>query len=421
MKIYKKYDKILKIVKNFKSKNKEVKMKEKIDIGFKGYYLSRKVDTRKIESSQREIEDYKNGSLARFINPFIKEFNNLVSLDYVIKSDKLEEVDYGVMEDDLKDIKYGLITNSGILAFQYKRGKIKETKEGVFGFRNNTDFGVAVKTILKKGLGNFKMITFENLKDYYKKSKIIGKFRTCQLQDSFVKNTHLIYINPMKREFKVLPNKSHMLALQQIIEMANRSRQNGEKLERRSLEIINGLLFSGTEREGERGLGKFRDTNILVQWWDAFVLREVLERDYLGNPTRYNNTPLIKEIQALLDWYNSANDVSSIVKASILMLEISRLQPFRDGNKRTARLFSNYELIKSGYPIVAFRADSKGSFDNRLARCINSRDISDFADYLVDMIDQQQQAYLNEVTTLAHYLDDDMAHSKVHEIDGEKQ
>ena len=117
-----------------------------MEIGFKGYKLSREIDTSKIEEQQKRIEGYKSGKYASFVIPFLQAFNNLVNLDYVIKSDKLEDVDYGEAEDNLRDIKYGLITNSGILAFQYSAGKQLDENQ-VFGFINNTKFVLDKNTI----------------------------------------------------------------------------------------------------------------------------------------------------------------------------------------------------------------------------------------------------------------------------------
>lgn len=381
---------------------------------YKGYYLTKEIDTTKIEEQQKKIEEYKKGKYAPFVEPFLQSFNNLVNLDYVVRSDKLEDVDYGEMEDELKSIKYGLITNSGILAFQYSAGKeLDENK--VFGFRNNTDFGLAINTILKKPGSKFKFITLESLKDFYKHSKITGKYRTCQFLDTVVKDTHLVYINPFKREFKVLPNKNHMVALEQIVELANLAREEGEKLEPHTVEVINEILFNGTEREGESGIGKFRDTNVRVGdfAWQPVIIRQVIERDDLGNPIRYDNTPLINEIKELFDWYNTADDVPPIIKATILNIEISRIQPFRDGNKRTSRLFANFELLRAGYPIVAFRTESKTKYDDRLIKAINDKDITEYAEYLTEMVSMQQQAYLNEIETLIYYLED--------ELEGEKE
>ena len=131
------------------------------------------------------------------------------------------------------------------------------------------------------------------------------------------------------------------------------------------------------------------------------------KRDDLGNPIEYDNTPLIKEIDELFAWYNST-DLSPVIKATIMNLELARMQPFRDGNKRVSILFTNYELIKNGYPTITFRAKSKVEYDDRLARGINSKDITEFAQYLIDMIYLQQNAYLNEIETLKLYLEDDM-------------
>lgn len=385
-------------------------MDERRDIGFKGYYLSGDLDLSKIREQHRLIEQYRTGDLSRFIDPFLKAFSNLINLDYVIKSDKLENVDYGDIEEDLKGIKYALITNSGVLAFQYGKSRKLVGEDGVYGFRNDTDFGDVFKEIIKSKNGRFKIISFDNLQNFYKKSKVNDGFRTCQLQDSFVKNTHLIFINPVSNEFKVLPNKNHMLAIEQIIEMAKRASESGEKLNKKALESINKLLFAGSEHDGETGIGKFRQTNVLVGWppmWDTIVIRQVVKRDDLGNPIEYNNEPLLKEIDELFDWYNSTN-LSPVIKAAIMNLELARIQPFRDGNKRVSRLFTNYELIKNGYPTITFRAKSKLEYDERLARGINSKDITEFAQYLIDMIYLQQNAYLNEIETLKLYLEDDM-------------
>ena len=59
------------------------------NLGFKDYFLSKRVDFSKIEAQRKKIEDYKNGEYADFINQFLKVFNSLINLDYVEKSDKL--------------------------------------------------------------------------------------------------------------------------------------------------------------------------------------------------------------------------------------------------------------------------------------------------------------------------------------------
>ena len=51
----------------------------------------------------------------------------------------------------------------------------------------------------------------------------------------------------------------------------------------------------------------------------------------------------------------------------------------------------------------------------RLARCINSKDITEFVEYLVDMLYLQQNIYLNELKIMAYYLSDDLSQENAHE------
>ena len=391
------------------------------DLGFNGYYISREVDLSKIRAQHAQIEELKNGQYACFIKPFLTQLNNLVNLDYVIKSDKLEHVDYGDIEDELKDIKYALITQKGILAFEVTSDmRRKRDRKETINFKNNIDFQQAFSHILKNQDSKIRIISFEELRSFYKKTGIMGSFKAYMPTDKLIEKTNLIFINPSTRELKVLPNKNHMIALDEIIEMAQRSKTENAKLSAHSLEKINNVLFKGTEHEGQTGFGKFRETNVMVGYppmWETVVLREVTRRDDLGNPRGYNNKPLLDQIDQLFTWYNGseAKQLSPLERAAILNLEISRLQPFRDGNKRVARLFTNYEILKNDYPTIAFRAGSKIEYDERLARCINSKDITEFVEYLVDMLYLQQNIYLNELKIMAYYLSDDLSQENAHE------
>ena len=132
------------------------------DLGFNGYYISREIDLSNIRAQHAQIEELKNGQYACFIKPFLTQLNNLVNLDYVIKSDKLEHVDYGDMEDELKDIKYALITQKGILAFEVTSDmRRKRDRKETINFKNNIDFQQAFSHILKNQDSKIRIISFE--------------------------------------------------------------------------------------------------------------------------------------------------------------------------------------------------------------------------------------------------------------------
>jgi Fic family protein len=60
-----------------------------------------------------------------------------------------------------------------------------------------------------------------------------------------------------------------------------------------------------------------------------------------------------EQLQALIDCINVQKDFYA--KALIALLGISYLQPFEDGNKRTARLFANALLLLSGHALLSYR------------------------------------------------------------------
>jgi Fic family protein len=75
--------------------------------------------------------------------------------------------------------------------------------------------------------------------------------------------------------------------------------------------------------------------------------------------TGTNYTPLDNEfqirevLQHTCDLVNSKSDVFE--KALLLLALISYIQPFGDGNKRTARIVSNAALIAHGHCPISFR------------------------------------------------------------------
>ena len=66
-----------------------------------------------------------------------------------------------------------------------------------------------------------------------------------------------------------------------------------------------------------------------------------------------NEFQIREAMQATCDLINSKNNVFE--KALLALLLLSYIQPFMDGNKRTARITSNALLIANGYCPLSFR------------------------------------------------------------------
>jgi len=59
-------------------------------------------------------------------------------------------------------------------------------------------------------------------------------------------------------------------------------------------------------------------------------------------------------IRSLVDWYNSENEVHTLIKAASFVYEFLSVHPFQDGNGRLSRLISTLLLLKSGYQWIQY-------------------------------------------------------------------
>ena len=78
-----------------------------------------------------------------------------------------------------------------------------------------------------------------------------------------------------------------------------------------------------------------------------------LEVQSLGEghePAEAELVPLL--VENALDWSRSGgfNEMHEVEKAALMLIKLIDIQPFDKGNGRTLRLFSNFFLLKAGYP-----------------------------------------------------------------------
>lgn len=99
------------------------------------------------------------------------------------------------------------------------------------------------------------------------------------------------------------------------------------------------------------------------------------------------------EIANLLDWYNNEITLHPIVRAAVLHSEFIRIHPFPDGNGRTARLLTNYELIKNGYPSITVKAKNRNIYIDALNTAISTGDITKLVMLFKERMIARQKLY----------------------------
>lgn len=133
--------------------------------------------------------------------------------------------------------------------------------------------------------------------------------------------------------------------------------------------------------------------SILIQ--DLEVDRNIRTRRVGITGTNY--TPLDNEFQirealeGVCDLVNSRENIFE--KALLLLLLISYIQPFNDGNKRTARIVSNAELMANDYCPISFRTIDSVEYKKAMLVFYEQNNISAFKKIFIDQFEFAVSTY----------------------------
>jgi len=110
------------------------------------------------------------------------------------------------------------------------------------------------------------------------------------------------------------------------------------------------------------------------------------------NYTPLDNGHQIRE--ALEDMCNLVNDRESVFEKALLVLVlISYIQAFIDGNKRTARIISNAILINNGYCPISFRTIDSIEYKKAMLLFYEQNNIMDFKRIFINQFDFAVNTY----------------------------
>ncbi|MDD2203664.1 MAG: Fic family protein [Bacilli bacterium] len=150
---------------------------------------------------------------------------------------------------------------------------------------------------------------------------------------------------------------------------------------------IKGVANLINEYEGYEG---YRTTTVDV-WESAFV------------PTPAGGIPA--KMMSLIDnYYNVWNILDPYEREARFHLFMVRVQPFEDGNKRTAQLITGFNLMKNGCPPILIKENDRDKY----LEYIIKNDVNSFADFLktksaeeLEYIKQLYLQYKNQNTNSA--------------------
>ncbi|MDR0907060.1 MAG: Fic family protein [Rikenellaceae bacterium] len=132
---------------------------------------------------------------------------------------------------------------------------------------------------------------------------------------------------------------------------------------------------------------------ILVQ--DLGVDRNIRTRRVGITGTNYrpldNEFQIREALEGVCQLVNSREDIFE--KALLLLVLISYIQPFNDGNKRTARIVSNAALIASDYCPISFRTVSSIDYKKAMLVFYEQNNLSPFKQIFIDQCEFAVSTY----------------------------
>ncbi|MDR2968675.1 MAG: Fic family protein [Tannerellaceae bacterium] len=133
--------------------------------------------------------------------------------------------------------------------------------------------------------------------------------------------------------------------------------------------------------------------SILIQ--DLGVDRNIRTRRIGITGTNYrpldNEFQIREALESVCELVNGRENIFD--KALLLLVLISYIQPFNDGNKRTARIVSNAQLIAGGYCPISFRTVDSIDYKKAMLLFYEQNNLSVFKKIFIDQFEFAVNTY----------------------------
>lgn len=180
----------------------------------------------------------------------------------------------------------------------------------------------------------------------------------------------------LREHFEATNHRDAILYVEDIVSKA-------EMLSEWQIRNIHSLVLKGIDNEEA---GRYRHENVVIAG------ASTTPPDFLHLPA---------EMDALINWYESAANMHPVVRAAELHTRFVKIHPFIDGNGRTGRLLLNFELMKTGYPPAIIRKEDRLAYYDALDKACVSGDYGDITTLVAESVQRSLGTYL-EVLGLRH-------------------
>lgn len=172
----------------------------------------------------------------------------------------------------------------------------------------------------------------------------------------------------LREHFEAINHRDAILYVEDLV-------AEQEPLSEWQIKNIHGLVLRGVDNGAA---GRYRCENVVIAG------ASTVPPDFLH---------LDEEMRGLIEWYEEADQLHPIERASELHARFVEIHPFIDGNGRTGRLLMNLELMKAGYPPAVIRKEDRLGYYDALDEACVSKNYDAITGLIVEAVQRSINTY----------------------------
>ena len=149
-----------------------------------------------------------------------------------------------------------------------------------------------------------------------------------------------------------------------------------EMLSEYTIKSLHALILKNIDKQNA---GSYRNINVLIS----------------GATHRPpSNIEVPSKMEAFINWYKTeAQTLHPIERACRIHVDFVGIHPFSDGNGRTSRLLMNFELMKSGFPPVVLKVESRLAYYEALDKAHRLGNYEPFMQLVALLVEESFEPY----------------------------
>jgi Fic family protein len=173
----------------------------------------------------------------------------------------------------------------------------------------------------------------------------------------------------LQEHFEAINHRDAILYIEQLV-------MQGELLTEWQIRAIHQLVLKNIDDENA---GRYRTVNVRIAGAEHMPPDALLVPQHMAD---------------LLQAYQTAVQLSHpVARAAWLHSEFVKIHPFVDGNGRTARLLTNLELIKAGFPAIVMPVEQRLRYYELLDLAHVQGDLQPFTALIAELLHQSFAVY----------------------------